>query len=447
VITPRRLAILTGLSMSAVATPVALAGTYYAVDLFVGRDPINDPEYVPPFAIVHPVGYTGSGGTIEVKVCVVAGDEELIPPLDAAIALWNRLLPTIGNCIGCGTHENPPPPVNQVNVMTVLFHELGHCALGLDHPNHREFTSNPTRWQTGECDVDSDSVCGEESSFTASVNATEITSSAGTPRGDGEDVHENQCPSIPSLLPPVSATASTADVTTAEMLLDQDLACLLGGMCASPPNCCPPCPGPSCPTVPMQVQHFSYYRRSDNNPVVIDGTVIDMATFSRAPGNLPPGSTYAANANLDVAAALGYSNTQSVMYSGFATGQQHIGPAADDVNMVRMGMTGVNRTAGDGDDYTVVLTRVSDCSQADVSVEFSIFLPAGEHGLCFAGRPVPSFPQSPPIFHWTMTKEAMLPRLEIEVNEFSPLDYSIPFGSGFETGDFSEWSEIVQPPP
>lgn len=429
-------------------TSAPRAGTYYAVEDFVGRDPVNDPEYVPPFAIVHPVGYTGSAGNLEVKICVEPGDEILIPPLDAAIALWNRLLPSVRNCVGCGTWENPPPAVGDLNAMTILLHELGHCALGLSHPNHHEFTGNPTRWQTGECDVDSDLICGEPSSYTASVNATEITSGAGTPRGDSEDIHENQCPSLPTLAEPASsANAPEQSVTTLEMLLDRDLVCLLGGVCANPPNCCPPCPGPSCPTVPMQVQHFSFYRRDDNNPVIVDDTVIDMSTFSRAPGNLPPGHNYAANANLDVAMALGFPSTQTVMYSGIGREQRFVGVTADDVNMVKMGMTGANRTAGDGDDYTIVLTRVADCGSADVGVKFSIFLPANTNAECFSNRPTPSFTQTAPIFHWSMVKLISRPRIEIEINQFSPFEYSIPFGSGFETGDFSEWSEVVQEPP
>lgn len=426
---------------------VAPTGTYFKVEQYVGRDPFMDPEYMPPFAIVHPKGYTGSGGVLEVKICVELGDEILIPAVDAAIEHWNRLLRKVGNCVGCGTWENPPPPAGEVNAVSVLLHELGHCAMGLDHSNHHELTSDPTRWQTGECDVDSDSFCGEETSFTASLNATEITSGAGTPRGDSEDIHENQCPSLPSLLLPARTPETSMGVTTVDMLLDQETACLLGGMCPSPPNCCPPCPGPNCPNVPMQVQHFSFYRRSDNNPVIVDDTVIDIATFSRAPGNLPAGHNYAANANVEVAAVLGFPNTKSVMYSGITRGQQFIGLSADDVNMVRMGTTGANRTAGDGDDYTIMLSRVADCAQADIGVMFSIFLPNSVPGACDSARPTPSFVQSPNVFHWTMVKEPARPRIEIEMNQFTSFDFSIPFGSGFETGDFSEWSEVVQEPP
>lgn len=94
-----------------------------------------------------------------------------------------------------------------------------------------------------------------------------------------------------------------------------------------------------------------------------------------------------------------------------------------------------------------MLTRVADCATADVGIKFSIFLPTGTPGECFSNRPTPSFVQTPQIFHWTMVKLISRPRIEIEINQFTPFEYSIPFGSGFETGDYSEWSEVVQEAP
>ncbi|MEM7481647.1 MAG: hypothetical protein AAF481_10775 [Acidobacteriota bacterium] len=124
---------------------------------------------------------------------------------------------------------------------------------------------------------------------------------------------------------------------------------------------------------------------ADNNPFVIDGTVIDQNTFSRNDGSLPVGQNYIASANRGVADALGFSDTQAVMYSFLEPGMWCVGLAADDVNMVRMGMTGSDHIAGNADDYTVVQVFETDCSAADVLVRLSdFFLGPGQLGACLS---------------------------------------------------------------
>jgi hypothetical protein len=66
------------------------AGTYFAMEFFARELS----EEIPPFAIVHPPGYTGVGGELEVRVCVDLTDPAnhvLVGPLQDALAMWNEL--------------------------------------------------------------------------------------------------------------------------------------------------------------------------------------------------------------------------------------------------------------------------------------------------------------------------------------------------------------------
>ena len=83
--------------------------------------------------IAHPSGYTGSGGALEVNVCVVPNSPfavELEVPTLNAINTWNKLAPTVGNI----SFSAPGLGSNQVDYESVVLHELGHC-VGLAHPN------------------------------------------------------------------------------------------------------------------------------------------------------------------------------------------------------------------------------------------------------------------------------------------------------------------------
>lgn len=90
------------------------AGVFLKAD-----DPNRD-----PFIIVHPTGYDGNGGVVSIRVC--AEDPWLVPALEKAIATWNDLVPSKGNCVGCVMAEDPslPPPLPPVDLESVLLHEL-----------------------------------------------------------------------------------------------------------------------------------------------------------------------------------------------------------------------------------------------------------------------------------------------------------------------------------
>jgi len=82
--------------------------------------------------ISHPPGYTGTGGSLDVKVCIVPGSPNAASikrSVQNAIATWNKLQPTSSNL---RTHL--PGGASSVDFESVFTHELGHC-IGLAHPN------------------------------------------------------------------------------------------------------------------------------------------------------------------------------------------------------------------------------------------------------------------------------------------------------------------------
>ena len=79
--------------------------------------------------ITHPKGYLGSGGDLNVGVCIdPASDfqDELVIPVKNNISVWNDLQPVQSNL--------DPNAVSGLDVESVLLHEMGHC-IGLAHVN------------------------------------------------------------------------------------------------------------------------------------------------------------------------------------------------------------------------------------------------------------------------------------------------------------------------
>lgn len=440
-----RSALLALLAASGLFLPLPLhAGTYF--DVFELGTNSPGPDELPPFAIVHPIGYDGAGGTLTVKVCVREGQDDLITPVQEAIAIWNGLTPTTGNCQDCVLWEETGPASGLFDTTSVLVHELGHCAFGLGHINLTEDNRSPTNGRVGSCDVDQDGFCDEDTSFTASFNATRVLDGGSGVLGDADDAPENNCPILGSAHG-LSSPTGGASVPRDWKPFD-DPECLLGLGCAGGPSCCPACPGPECPSTPWQIGDISYFRTADNNPFVIDATVIDKDSYSRNDLNLPAGDSYAASANRAVGEALGFQDSQAVMYSLLVRRSEFVGLGADDVNMVRMAMTGADRDAGTADDYTVQLAYEPSCGNADLEVqrgnEWIAMNNVMTLGACIA-ETVDSFSQPPQLrFHHTLVPvEPIESRLVLELNPRMPLDFAVLLYSGFETGDLSEWSAVV----
>lgn len=106
---------------------IALASPAYG-GTFMFAESQEDPDI-----ITHPIGYNGTGETLEVSVCIATDSEsqsELEIPVQNAAATWTTLQPTNSNVTRSDSELGP----NQFDVESVLLHELGHC-IGLAHPN------------------------------------------------------------------------------------------------------------------------------------------------------------------------------------------------------------------------------------------------------------------------------------------------------------------------
>jgi hypothetical protein len=247
--------------LATLVTSAAQAGTYFPMEFYARRAP-----EVPPFAIVHPPGYTGAGGTLEVRVCIDPsppqnpGDPDnslLAGPLEWALGVWDRLEPMVNNCGGrnnCSVWEDSSFPEGKPHLASVLLHELGHCAMGLGHPDFRElepdnpddqpfFQPEPVPlWFSGVCNVDNNGCCFEYTSFTNSVNAKDISLGTGGVRGDRQNSQTNNCPT--------AGLASTAETVEAEPTdwLRRFFGCSPGGVpYPFPAQCCPQNPFPTSP--------------------------------------------------------------------------------------------------------------------------------------------------------------------------------------------------------
>lgn len=100
--------------------------------------------------------------------------------------------------------------------------------------------------------------------------------------------------------------------------------------------------------------NLHWYRISNNNPFTID-SVVDVNTYARNPGNLPPGHNYAANGSRELGVLLGYSNSEAVMNQGTYFDEDQRTLSFDDVASLRLAMSGLDMTDTTADDYVLNL--------------------------------------------------------------------------------------------
>lgn len=341
--------------------------------------PEEDPYIVNPQSIVHPVTFQQAGGTLTVRLCVESTVQGLLDAVDWAVARWNAMTPRTENCLRCTTFEEGDPDLGDPNarlaLTTTVLHELGHCALALDHPN---------RIWDPEGDGSYDFT-----SFTLSWNATYpggIDAGADFIRGSRDDTHDGP----------------------------------LGGIAES----------------------VSWFRRADNDPVVVDSTVIDTTTYSRsATSGLPPGSSWGANANRRVAETLGHGSTSAVMQAGQAVWQYFNDLAADDANMMKMARAGVDLMAGTSDDYTLSLEVVPCAESYDVRLRFLAMGVGGALGECTWDVDY-AYPQNPTLARvFKLLPAENETHLELTFNSDIPWTFGVPlFVDGFDSGNTTAWS-------
>ena len=329
---------------------------FLVTPVFSGVFLLSDSSGFEPFIVVHPAGYTGTGGQLDVRICVEFGSSTLVPPLMTAMSIWNTLVPTLQNCDGCRLwEEGPSGSAAPSSMESTMLHELGHCAMGIDHIN----------WAIND------------NSFTNTKDATSIDAGADGVRGSRDDI--------------VS-----------------------------------PLPG---------ARLIHWFRIMDNDPFVIDGTVIDSSTFTRVFNDLPPGSSWSASGNRGVGDLLGLTDTQSVMYSGIDDAQRYRDLTADDVNTVRLGMVGLDLLVGGGDDYSVNLLYEADCASSDIEVRFSSLGP-GRFGVCEADLAL--IPTGLLEIHHRIVPASGETRIVVEINQDRMWD--VVFANGFEEGNLSQWA-------
>ncbi len=84
--------------------------------------------------VAHPTGYSGTGGTIISKICIVPGSTNaaaLEIPVQNTIDRFNQFTAIVDNLRTGGSNDIPS---GAVDIESALLHEVGHC-IGLAHPN------------------------------------------------------------------------------------------------------------------------------------------------------------------------------------------------------------------------------------------------------------------------------------------------------------------------
>ena len=338
---------------------------------------------ITPFGIVHPFGFNQAGGSIAIRICVDSDPGTgLAAATQWAAALWNGLQAKTENCFRCTDFEE-----GDVNFGTsvpwtlasTLTHELGHCALALDHGNRL--------WN------DDADPAFETTSYTLSYGdgAGGIDQESDGIRGSFDDTHVAPFAQIP------------------------DSVFWFRNSTVSDPN----------------------------NPIVVDSLIVDSTTFSRSvvTGLPAVGHEWSANANRRVAESLGHGSTQSIMYSTQNRGIIYNGFSADDVNTTMMGRTGVDRLASTADDYPVTLSVVSCADPHEIRIRFLSLDPDGPLAQCWTAREF-AYAQNPANARdYELVLRTGDAQLEIEVNSDIPWEVALPiFGDGFGSGNFDGWS-------
>ncbi|MDT8450540.1 MAG: hypothetical protein RQ847_10270 [Wenzhouxiangellaceae bacterium] len=251
-----------------------------------------------PQLITHPSNYDGSGGIVEVSVCIDETSEsveEMESSVRNAVQRWNEREATSPNLFFGGDNDIPS---GRVDFESVVLHELGHC-VGLSHPN-----------ASSESNLD-----GSEQNFTKALagpnGALDLDSGADGIIGSADDRRGNDI-------------------------------------------------------------NLHWFEIGVNNPFLVPATV-DGSTMSVDQGELPPGDFFAANADRQVGADLGFFNTEAVMQQGTFGDEAQRTLGADDVATLRLGMSGFDRIEGTSDDYQprLLFDGVAPAESCDIMIKVS----------------------------------------------------------------------------
>jgi surface protein len=118
-------------------------------------------------------------------------------------------------------------------------------------------------------------------------------------------------------------------------------------------------------------ENLHWFTSGVNNPFTAPD-VIDTRNFARNLALLPGDDNFAANADRRVAGLFGVSGTEAVMQQLTYYDEDQRSLVADEVNTLRFARTGLDRTHGTADDYTVNLTYGGISSTGcDINVSFN----------------------------------------------------------------------------
>ena len=382
------------------------AGTYagtvdcsLAVGCAPGHPASNPTANIDKRTITYPLTFSQNGvSSTNLRACIAADGfgGNLTKAVEWAVEKWNARIPYPNNCKGCKPQElgddGVPPPDH---LPSTVLHELGHCAMALGHTTLVIDTADDPDTCTNPPPPPAS--CREFTSFTVSYNGTSnfggLTAGADGVKGSKDDTQLN-----------------------------------VGGM-------------------GQKADNVHWFRRADNDPLVWDLTQIDSGTYSPALNELPGGSSYTANANIGVGALLGQPHSESVMMRTRANQAVYFELSADDVNMIDMSRTGLNRVVGPlggaNDDHAIEIEIVSCASAHELEIG-TVDLGEGLLGGCDAR---PDYLYSGAVIDYHLIGQAATPgvlHLALNTNASVSWNFDIPlFYGSFDSGDFDlGWTEI-----
>jgi hypothetical protein len=232
---------------SMMVSSVVQAGAYIHAGEGNGLDVIN-----------HPSGYTGTGGVLNVGVCIDPDSlnaEQLVIPIKNNIAVWNDLQPVASNV------QYNVLPSGYLDAESVLLHEVGHC-IGLAHVNAASESGLSVNDYTKATD-------GANNVFDVAPGPDGVVGSYDDVRGDDVNLHWFNPANDPFQLPihtPVDTTQYKRD--TSNLPFGDSFAQNASRSVAA---------AQGYPTSEAVMQQGSYYRETQRELVSDDASTIMLA--------------------------------------------------------------------------------------------------------------------------------------------------------------------------